>query len=88
MSPFSGFYACLEIWNVLLDFINVKLNNKMCPEERAAFLGRFQPALESLSSEVLKKLQFKFNQSQVPCCCCSSGVVAFAYLFLTEIGAK
>ena len=37
----------------------------MSDEDRANFLSRFQPALESLSAEILKKLQFKYNQSQV-----------------------
>jgi hypothetical protein len=44
---------------------HLKLKNKLSDEDRTAFIARFQPALESLSNEILRKLQFKYNQSQL-----------------------
>ncbi|XP_006823726.1 exportin-6-like [Saccoglossus kowalevskii] len=59
----EGFYVCLDIWMVFIDYL---VNETRCrTAEREEVVNRYKDALVSLVSELIHKLQFRFNQSQL-----------------------
>ncbi|XP_015917777.1 exportin-6 isoform X2 [Parasteatoda tepidariorum] len=59
----DGFYACLEIWNTFLDYLNFKLKNE--ENNYDVTFNKYREALLALVQEILRKLQFRFNQSSL-----------------------
>ncbi|XP_013401009.1 exportin-6-like [Lingula anatina] len=59
----EGYYGCLDIWTIFLDYLNVKLTNRALDVN--AIISKYKEALVSLVSQILQKLQFRFNQSQL-----------------------
>lgn len=59
----EGFYNCLDTWNTFLDYLDDKLKDRST--NSAAIVSRYQEALLSLVSNMLHKLQFRYNQSQL-----------------------
>ncbi|XP_077979557.1 exportin-6-like isoform X2 [Glandiceps talaboti] len=59
----EGFFACLDIWTVFIEYL---LNeNRSRTTEKEDRINRYKDALVSLMSEILRKLQFRYNQSQL-----------------------
>ncbi|XP_014672669.1 PREDICTED: exportin-6-like isoform X2 [Priapulus caudatus] len=59
----EGFYNCLEIWSVFLDYLDVLVRNRSV--DKLNLLDRYKEALASLVTQLLRKLQFRYNQSQL-----------------------
>ncbi|XP_052833798.1 exportin-6 [Octopus bimaculoides] len=59
----EGFYSCLDIWTVFLDYLHSK--SEMRTSDHEEVTNRYKPALQSLVSHILQKLQFRYNQSQL-----------------------
>ncbi|XP_036369999.1 exportin-6-like isoform X2 [Octopus sinensis] len=59
----DGFYSCLDIWTVFLDYLHSKSEMRTADHEEVT--NRYKPALQSLVSHILQKLQFRYNQSQL-----------------------
>jgi len=59
----TGFSSCLEIWASVVDYIqgSMELNK----EGGKVLLSRYQEALLSLVFQLLKKIQFRYNSSQL-----------------------
>ncbi|KAK7112089.1 exportin-6-like [Littorina saxatilis] len=59
----EGFFRCLDIWITFLDYLSIRL------QERAAdmnsIMGKYKEALTLLVSNILQKIMFRFNQSQL-----------------------
>ncbi|GIX90391.1 exportin-6 [Caerostris extrusa] len=59
----DGFYSCLDVWNVFLDYLSYKLKNENNNYEMT--LNKYKDVLLALSQEILRKLQFRYNQSDL-----------------------
>ena len=55
----EGYMACLDIWCSFVDFINGIIDSKS--SEATVVKAKYRDALTSLVSEILQKLQFRFN---------------------------
>ncbi|XP_070580061.1 exportin-6-like [Ptychodera flava] len=60
---YEGFFACLDIWTVFIDYLLTETRSRTTEKEEK--INRYKDALVSLMSEILRKLQFRFNQSQL-----------------------
>lgn len=54
-----GFYSCLEIWGTFLDYLTSQ------SKHRVNVADRYHQALHLLVTEILTKMQFKFNQTSL-----------------------
>ncbi|XP_056435867.1 exportin-6 [Gadus chalcogrammus] len=59
----EGYFACLEIWTVFLDFLTTKIKSRLA--DRESVLNRYKDALGLLLREVLNRIQFRYNQAQL-----------------------
>ncbi|GAB1610031.1 exportin-6-like isoform X1, partial [Argonauta hians] len=59
----EGFYSCLDIWSVFLDYLLTRTELRAADQEEVR--NRYRPALQSLVTHILQKLQFRYNQSQL-----------------------
>ncbi|CAH2307551.1 exportin-6 isoform X1 [Pelobates cultripes] len=59
----EGYLSCLDIWALFLDYLTNKIRNRL--EDREAILSRYEDALVLLLTEVLNRIQFRYNQSQL-----------------------
>ncbi|XP_055948034.1 exportin-6-like isoform X2 [Argiope bruennichi] len=59
----DGFYSCLEVWNVFLDYLSYKLKNENNNYE--VTLNKYKGVLLALVQEIFRKLQFRYNQSSL-----------------------
>ncbi|CAL8273014.1 unnamed protein product [Lota lota] len=59
----EGYFACLEIWTVFLDFLTTKIKSRLA--DRESILNRYKDALGLLLREVLNRIQFRYNQAQL-----------------------
>ena len=60
----EGFFACLETWNILIDFISTSMANRK-PDEARRMLQRYSEALLSLVAELVNRIQFRHNRAQL-----------------------
>uniref|UniRef100_A0A4W6ES94 Exportin 6 n=1 Tax=Lates calcarifer TaxID=8187 RepID=A0A4W6ES94_LATCA len=59
----EGYFACLDIWSVFLDFLTTKIKSRLA--DRDSVLNRYKDALVLLLREVLNRIQFRYNQAQL-----------------------
>lgn len=59
----EGFFNCLDIWTVFLDYLHTCIESRS--SDHTEIINRYKPALLSLVTHILQKLQFRFNQSQL-----------------------
>uniref|UniRef100_A0A3Q3ACL7 Exportin 6 n=1 Tax=Kryptolebias marmoratus TaxID=37003 RepID=A0A3Q3ACL7_KRYMA len=59
----DGYFACLDIWSVFLDFLTTKIKSRL--PDRESVLNRYKDALVLLLREVLNRIQFRYNQAQL-----------------------
>uniref|UniRef100_A0A8C2XSS3 Exportin 6 n=1 Tax=Cyclopterus lumpus TaxID=8103 RepID=A0A8C2XSS3_CYCLU len=59
----EGYFACLDIWSVFLDFLTTKIKGRLA--DREIVLNRYKDALGLLLREVLNRIQFRYNQAQL-----------------------
>ncbi|XP_061159226.1 exportin-6 [Syngnathus typhle] len=59
----EGYFACLDIWSVFLDFLTTKIKSRLA--DRESLLNRYKDALVLLLREVLNRVQFRYNQVQL-----------------------
>lgn len=59
----EGYLACLDIWSIFLDYLTTKIRSRLADRDSA--LNRYKDALELLLREVLNRIQFRLNQSQL-----------------------
>uniref|UniRef100_A0A3B3UCB3 Exportin 6 n=1 Tax=Poecilia latipinna TaxID=48699 RepID=A0A3B3UCB3_9TELE len=59
----EGYFACLDIWSVFLDFLTTKIKSRLA--DRESVLNRYKDALVLLLREILNLIQFRFNQAQL-----------------------
>ncbi|MED6276870.1 Exportin-6 [Characodon lateralis] len=59
----EGYFACLDIWSVFLDFLTTKIKSRLA--DRESVLNRYKDALVLLLREVLDRIQFRCNQAQL-----------------------
>ncbi|KAF3700337.1 Exportin-6 [Channa argus] len=59
----EGYFACLDIWGVFLDFLTTKIKSRQA--DRESVLNRYKDALVLLLREVLNRIQFRYNQAQL-----------------------
>ncbi|XP_076441128.1 exportin-6-like [Babylonia areolata] len=59
----DGFFRCLDIWITFLDYLSTKLQERAA--DMTAILGKYKEALTSLVTNILQKIMFRFNQSQL-----------------------
>lgn len=59
----EGFFRCLDIWITFLDYLSTKLQERSA--DMTSILGKYKEALTSLVSNILQKIMFRFNQSQL-----------------------
>uniref|UniRef100_A0A8C5GAA3 Importin N-terminal domain-containing protein n=1 Tax=Gouania willdenowi TaxID=441366 RepID=A0A8C5GAA3_GOUWI len=59
----EGYFACLDIWSVFLDFLTTKIKSRL--PDRDSVLNRYKDALVLLLREVLNRIQFRYNQTHV-----------------------
>uniref|UniRef100_A0A3Q3K7P5 Importin N-terminal domain-containing protein n=1 Tax=Monopterus albus TaxID=43700 RepID=A0A3Q3K7P5_MONAL len=59
----EGYFACLDIWSVFLDFLTTKIKSRLA--DRESVLDRYRDALVLLFREVLNRIQFRYNQAQL-----------------------
>ncbi|XP_064637974.1 exportin-6-like isoform X2 [Lineus longissimus] len=59
----DGFFACLDIWCVFLDYISTMLKARHL--ESNNILTRYKDPMAMLLTQVLHKCQFRYNQSQL-----------------------
>lgn len=63
----EGFFACLDIWTVFLDYLIGKVANARSDKlaEAEATVSRYKEVLLMLITELLKKIQFRHNRKQL-----------------------
>lgn len=63
----EGFFSCLDIWGVFLDYLIGKVANARSDKlaEAEATVSRYKEVLLMLVTELLKKIQFRHNQTQL-----------------------
>lgn len=59
----EGYFACLDIWSVFLDYLSGKIRSRMA--DKKGVLERYKDALVALNAEVLRRMQFRYNQAQL-----------------------
>ncbi|MCJ8739399.1 hypothetical protein PDJAM_G00046660 [Pangasius djambal] len=59
----EGYLACLDIWSIFLDYLTTKIRSRLA--DRDSDLNRYKDALVLLLREVLNRIQFRLNQSQL-----------------------
>ncbi|KAG8433210.1 hypothetical protein GDO86_017484 [Hymenochirus boettgeri] len=59
----EGYLSCLDIWALFLDYLTNKIRNRL--EDREAIISRYEDALVLLLTEVLNRIQFRYNQTQL-----------------------
>ncbi|KAJ8250881.1 hypothetical protein GJAV_G00214310 [Gymnothorax javanicus] len=59
----EGYFACLDIWTVFLDYLTTKIKSRLADRDTA--LDRYKDALVLLLREVLHRIQFRFSQAQL-----------------------
>ncbi|CAI9592094.1 unnamed protein product [Staurois parvus] len=59
----EGYLSCLDIWALFLDYLTNKIRNRL--EDREAIINRYEDALVLLLTEVLNRIQFRYNQTQL-----------------------
>ncbi|KAK1799222.1 hypothetical protein P4O66_007479, partial [Electrophorus voltai] len=59
----EGYLSCLEIWSIFLDYLTTKIRSRLA--DRDSVLNRYKDALVLLLREVLNRIQFRLNQSQL-----------------------
>ncbi|XP_074647944.1 exportin-6-like [Tubulanus polymorphus] len=62
---FDGYFACLDIWNIFLDYISTQMKMQSRNQDGNNLLDKYKDALMSLLARILEKLRFRFNQSQL-----------------------
>ncbi|XP_068003432.1 exportin-6 isoform X3 [Melanerpes formicivorus] len=59
----EGYFSCLDIWTLFLDYLTSKIKSRLA--DREAVLSRYEDALVLLLTEVLNRIQFRYNQAQL-----------------------
>nr|DBA19354.1 TPA: hypothetical protein GDO54_015205 [Pyxicephalus adspersus] len=59
----EGYLSCLDIWALFLDYLTNKIRNRL--EDREGIINRYEDALVLLLTEVLNRIQFRYNQTQL-----------------------
>ncbi|XP_015414991.1 PREDICTED: exportin-6 isoform X2 [Myotis davidii] len=59
----EGYFSCLDIWTLFLDYLTSKIKSRLGDKE--AVLNRYEDALVLLLTEVLNRIQFRYNQAQL-----------------------
>ncbi|XP_029431964.1 exportin-6 isoform X3 [Rhinatrema bivittatum] len=59
----EGYFSCLDIWTLFLDYLTNKIKSRLANKE--AVLNRYEDALVLLLTEVLNRIQFRYNQAQL-----------------------
>ncbi|XP_063040204.1 exportin-6 [Engraulis encrasicolus] len=59
----EGYLACLDIWSIFLDYMTTKIRSRLADSD--SVLNRYKDALVLLLREVLNRIQFRLNQSQL-----------------------
>ncbi|XP_074053478.1 exportin-6 isoform X2 [Macrotis lagotis] len=59
----EGYFSCLDIWTLFLDYLTSKIKSRLADKE--AVLSRYKDALVLLLTEVLNRIQFRYNQAQL-----------------------
>ncbi|KAM4635404.1 exportin-6 isoform 2-T3 [Polymixia lowei] len=59
----EGYFACLDIWSIFLDFLTTKIKSRLA--DRESVLNRYKDPLVLLLREVLNRIQFRYNQAQL-----------------------
>uniref|UniRef100_H3DNN8 Exportin 6 n=1 Tax=Tetraodon nigroviridis TaxID=99883 RepID=H3DNN8_TETNG len=59
----EGYFSCLDIWSVFLDFLTTKIKSRLA--DRESVLNRYKDALVLLLREVLNRIQFRYSQAQL-----------------------
>ncbi|XP_038274733.1 exportin-6 isoform X1 [Dermochelys coriacea] len=59
----EGYFSCLDIWTLFLDYLTSKIKSRLADKE--AVLNRYEDALVLLLTEVLNRIQFRYNQAQL-----------------------
>uniref|UniRef100_A0A671TAA3 Importin N-terminal domain-containing protein n=1 Tax=Sinocyclocheilus anshuiensis TaxID=1608454 RepID=A0A671TAA3_9TELE len=59
----EGYLACLDIWSIFLDYLTTKIRSRLADSDRV--INRYKDALVLLLREVLNRIQFRLNQSQL-----------------------
>lgn len=59
----EGYFSCLDIWTLFLEYLTSKIKSRLT--DRHTVLNRYKDALVLLLREVLNRIQFRYNQSQL-----------------------
>ncbi|XP_069761398.1 exportin-6 isoform X7 [Narcine bancroftii] len=59
----EGYFSCLDIWTIFLDYLTSKIKSRL--GDRDEVLNRYKGALVMLLTEVLHRVQFRYNQAQL-----------------------
>ncbi|XP_072337474.1 exportin-6 isoform X2 [Scyliorhinus torazame] len=59
----EGYFSCLDIWTIFLDYLTSKIKSRLA--DRDEVLNRYKGALVLLLTEVLRRIQFRYNQAQL-----------------------
>uniref|UniRef100_UPI00398EC4A9 exportin-6 isoform X2 n=1 Tax=Pristiophorus japonicus TaxID=55135 RepID=UPI00398EC4A9 len=59
----EGYFSCLDIWTIFLDYLTSKIKSRLA--DRDQVLNRYKGALVLLLTEVLHRIQFRYNQAQL-----------------------
>uniref|UniRef100_A0A8C1AGN5 Exportin 6 n=1 Tax=Cyprinus carpio carpio TaxID=630221 RepID=A0A8C1AGN5_CYPCA len=59
----EGYLACLDIWSIFLDYLTTKIRSRLADSD--SVINRYKDALVLLLREVLNRIQFRLNQSQL-----------------------
>eukprot|EP00062_Callorhinchus_milii_P009071 gi/632952470/ref/XP_007891869.1/ PREDICTED: exportin-6 isoform X3 [Callorhinchus milii] len=59
----EGYFSCLDIWTIFLDYLTSKIKSRLA--DRDEVLNRYKDALVRLLTEVLHRIQFRYNQAQL-----------------------
>ncbi|MGH0120965.1 UNVERIFIED_CONTAM: hypothetical protein FKN15_070157 [Acipenser sinensis] len=59
----EGYFSCLDIWTIFLDYLTTKIKSRLA--DRDTVLNRYKDALVLLLQEVLNRIQFRYNQTQL-----------------------
>ncbi|MEE6497274.1 hypothetical protein FKM82_002687 [Ascaphus truei] len=59
----DGYLSCLDIWALFLDYLTNKIKNRL--EDKETIISRYEDALVLLLTEVLNRIQFRYNQAQL-----------------------
>ncbi|XP_078274095.1 exportin-6 isoform X1 [Rhinoraja longicauda] len=59
----EGYFSCLDIWTIFLDYLTSKIKSRLA--DRDEVLNRYKGALVMLLTEILHRVQFRYNQAQL-----------------------